>query len=145
VMMPGEDGLAACRRLTRKGAPPVVMLSALGDEPDRILGLEIGASHYLTKPCSPREILARIRSVLRRQRAQLAAGALPDPADPAPTERPVGAASPVQSHDLVGFAGWALNCRMRTLTAPDGMLVDLTDGEFAVLRAFVERPRRVLA
>ena len=65
VMMPGEDGLSACRRLARAGAPPVVMLSALGDEPDRILGLEIGASHYLSKPCSPREILATVRAALR--------------------------------------------------------------------------------
>ncbi len=122
VMMPGEDGLAACRRLTRKGAPPVVMLSALGDEPDRILGLEIGASHYLTKPCSPREILATVRAALR--------------------ERNGAAAETGRSY---GFLGWRVDFAAHELLDGDGMLVDLTDGEFAVLRAFVERPRRVLA
>ena len=122
VMMPGEDGLAACRRLSQKGGPPVVMLSALGDEPDRILGLEIGASHYLAKPCSPREILATVRAALR--------------------ERQVADAETGRSF---GFLGWRVDFAAHELLDADGMFVDLTDGEFAVLRAFVERPRRVLA
>ncbi len=144
MMMPGEDGLSVLRALTQTQDPPrVIMFSALSSEIDRVVALELGADDYVTKPSSPREILARIRSVLRRQRAQLANGAAPDPADPAPAERPVGAASPVQSHDLVGFAGWALNCRMRTLTAPDGTNVRLTDGEFQMLHLFVAQPQTI--
>lgn len=122
VMMPGEDGLAACRRLSQKGGPPVVMLSALGDEPDRILGLEIGASHYLAKPCSPREILATVRAALRERKV-----------------------ADVETGRSFGFLGWRVDFAAHELFDADGMFVDLTDGEFAVLRAFVERPRRVLA
>ena len=122
VMMPGEDGLSACRRLSGKGGPPVVMLSALGDEPDRILGLEIGASHYLSKPCSPREILATVRAALRERRV---------PED--------GEAR------VFAFLDWRVDFSAHELHDGDGTLIDLTDGEFAVLRAFVERPRRVLA
>jgi len=122
VMMPGEDGLAACRRLSQKNGPPVVMLSALGDEPDRILGLEIGASHYLAKPCSPREILATVRAALRERK-------VPD----------------AETGRAFGFLGWRADFAAHELLDADGMFVDLTDGEFAVLRAFVERPRRVLA
>jgi len=118
IMMPGEDGLSACRRLSQKGGPPIVLLSALGEEPDRILGLEIGASHYLTKPCSPREILATVRAALRQR-----------------TDADTRAS---RAFGRVDFAA-------HELFDADGMFVDLTDGEFAVLRAFVERPRRVLA
>jgi two-component system OmpR family response regulator len=122
IMMPGEDGLAACRRLSSKGGPPVVLLSALGDEPDRILGLEIGASHYLSKPCSPREILATVRAALRERRGH---------AD--------------LETQAFAFLDWRVDFTAHELLDGDGTLVDLTDGEFAVLRAFVERPRRVLA
>ncbi|MES2421762.1 MAG: response regulator [Pseudomonadota bacterium] len=122
IMMPGEDGLSVCRRLARAGAPPVVLLSALGDEPDRILGLEIGASHYLAKPCSPREILATVRAALRAREIQDAG----------------------ESRSFV-FLGWRVDFAAHELIDPEGTLIDLTDGEFAVLRAFVERPRRVLA
>ncbi|HXH16539.1 MAG TPA: response regulator [Sphingomonas sp.] len=122
IMMPGEDGLSVCRRLARAGAPPVVLLSALGDEPDRILGLEIGASHYLTKPCSPREILATVRAALRAREIEDAGGAR-----------------------AFRFLGWRVDFAAHELLDPEGTLIDLTDGEFAVLRAFVERPRRVLA
>src|SRR5690606_12467509 len=68
LMMPGEDGLSACKRLSGKGRPPIIMLSALGDDADRIVGLEIGADDYLAKPCNPRELVARARAVLRRAR-----------------------------------------------------------------------------
>jgi len=124
VMMPGEDGLSACRRLVQQGGPPVIILSALGDEQDRIVGLEIGADHYLPKPCSPREILAHVRALLRRS-----------------------AASDAQAEDRRGFAfeGWRMDLDSHELFDPDGVLVHLSDGEFAVLRAFVEHPRRVLA
>jgi two-component system OmpR family response regulator len=124
VMMPGEDGLSACRRLVQQGGPPVIILSALGDEQDRIVGLEIGADHYLPKPCSPREILAHVRALLRRS-----------------------AASDVQAEGRRGYAfeGWRMDLDSHELFDPDGVLVHLSDGEFAVLRAFVEHPRRVLA
>jgi len=122
VMMPGEDGLSACRRVARAGGPPIILLSALGDETDRILGLEIGASHYLTKPCSPREILATVRAALRQRDV-----------------------SRIAEQQAFLFAGWRIDFAAHELVDPEAVLVDLTDGEFAVLRAFVERPRRVLS
>jgi len=121
LMMPGEDGLSVCRRLVGKG-PPVVMLSAMGEDTDRIIGLELGADDYLAKPCNPRELLARIRAVLRRPREALA--------EPGPAFR---------------FAGWRLDLMRRELTRPDGQGVVLSAGEFALLRAFAEAPRRVLS
>lgn len=122
VMMPGEDGLSACRRIARPGGPEVIMLSALGEEQDRILGLEVGAGHYLPKPCSPREILATVRAALRKR----------------------GADAPSAS-DAYTFDGWKIDLGSHELFDPDGVLVGLTDGEFAVLRVFIERPRRVLS
>ena len=126
VMMPGEDGLTILRRLTARGRPPVIMLSAIGSDIDRIVGLEMGAEDYLSKPCNPRELLARIRTVLRRTRRS------------APTE---AASTPGKR---LSFAGWQVDMDARLLTDPDNVLVTLTDGEFRLLRAFVERPRRVL-
>ena len=120
LMMPGEDGLSVCRRLAGKG-PPVVMLSAMGEDTDRIVGLELGADDYLAKPCNPRELLARVRAVLRRPREETAA----------------------EGQALV-FAGWRLDLLRRELIRPDGALVSLSAGEFALLRAFAERPGRVL-
>ncbi|WP_448661937.1 response regulator [Sphingomonas sp. CJ20] len=124
IMMPGEDGLTACRRIAQPGGPQVILLSALGEEQDRILGLEVGAGHYLPKPCSPREILATVRAALRKRGA---------PAVAAP------------GNDAYVFEGWRIDLDSHELFDPDGVLVGLTDGEFAVLRVFVERPRRVLS
>jgi len=124
VMMPGEDGLSICRRLAQAGKPPIIIMSAMGGETDRIVGLEMGADGYLPKPCSPRELLAHVRSVLRRSQ------------QPAPES----AGNPM----LLGFAGWTIDLVSRELTDPDGVLINLSDGEFSLLRAFVERPRRVL-
>lgn len=124
VMMPGEDGLSACRRIARDDGPEIVLLSALGEEHDRILGLEVGAGHYLTKPCSPREILATVRAALRR--------------------RGGAAVSEGHQHQYV-FDGWRIDLASHELFDPEGVLVGLTDGEFAVLRVFIERPRRVLS
>ena len=124
VMMPGEDGLAVCRRLTSsESAPPIIMLSAMGEDTDRIVGLELGADDYLAKPCNPRELLARIRAVLRRaeQRGQA---------------NSIGAGCE--------FAGWRLDLVRRELRSPPGVVVNLSSGEFSLLRAFVERPQRVL-
>lgn len=122
VMMPGEDGLSACRRIARPGGPEIILLSALGEEQDRVLGLEVGAGHYLPKPCSPREILATVRAALRRR----------------------GAAEPAQPLQYL-FEGWRIDLGSHELFDPRGVLVGLTDGEFAVLRVFIERPRRVLS
>lgn len=123
VMMPGEDGLSACRRLARGDGPEVILLSALGEEQDRILGLEVGASHYLPKPCSPREILATVRAALRKRGG--------------PVTAPVS--------EVHAFDGWRIDLGSHELFDPNGVLVGLTDGEFAVLRVFIERPRRVLS
>lgn len=122
IMMPGESGIEACRRLTRSGGPPVVFLSALGEETDRIVGLETGASHYLPKPCSSREIVATVRAALR--------------------VRQVGTG---EGEQILRFAGWRMDLAAWELTDADGVLVRLTEGEFAILRLFAERPRRVLS
>jgi two-component system, OmpR family, response regulator len=126
VMLPGEDGLSACRRLAAANGPPVILLSALGADVDRIIGLEIGADDYLTKPCNPRELLAYVRSVLRRARRRNTKG------------------GPPRQGRLVEFSGWQLNLVSRALRRADGVLVNLSDGEFSLLRAFVERPGRIL-
>jgi len=127
VMMPGEDGLSAARRLASEAGPPVIMLSALGTDTDRIIGLEVGADDYLAKPCNPRELLARVRALLRRQ--------------PSSAE----GAAPAGSGTLYAFDGWRLDAARRELRDPAGTYINLSDGEFALLRAFVEHPQRVLS
>jgi two-component system OmpR family response regulator len=124
IMLPGEDGLAICRRIAGPDGPAIIMLSAMGEETDRIVGLELGADDYLPKPCSPRELLARIRAVLRRRQ------------EPRSAEGPLGAGC--------AFAGWRLDLVRRELRSPQGVVVNLSSGEFSLLRAFVERPQRVL-
>lgn len=136
VMMPKEDGLTALRSLG-DGAPPVIMLSAVGTDIDRIVGLEMGADDYLAKPCNPRELLARIRTVLRRN----------DPARAANDDRrEPPAAVPTASADVgnLQFAGWRMDLGLHLLFDPLNRLVSLSDGEFRLLRAFAEHPRRVL-
>jgi two-component system OmpR family response regulator len=124
VMLPGEDGLQICRRLASNDGPAVIMLSAMGEETDRIVGLELGADDYLPKPCNPRELLARVRAVLRRR------------GEPRPQEGDLGA--------QCEFAGWRLDLVRRELKSPDGVVVNLSGGEFSLLRALVDRPERVL-
>ncbi|WP_254601872.1 response regulator [Sphingomonas bacterium] len=131
VMMPREDGLTALRSLQGRDAPAVIMLSAVGSDVDRIVGLEMGAEDYLAKPCNPRELLARIRTVLRRREK----GGARSPAAPAAAE---------DVHDQRRFQGFRIDMDMRMLYDPDDRMVNLTDGEFRLLRAFVEHPRRVL-
>lgn len=129
VMMPGEDGLSVLRSLDRATAPPVIILSVIGTEVDRIVGLELGADDYLAKPAAPRELLARVRSVLRRTQG-----------GPAPAA--IGAAGAARAR--LRFAGWSLDPVGRELIDPDGVLVELSDGEYRLLIAFAEHPRRVL-
>ncbi|MHA1113685.1 MAG: response regulator [Alphaproteobacteria bacterium] len=133
LMLPGEDGLSLCRHLRAATDIPVIMLTALGEETDRIVGLEMGADDYLAKPFNPRELLARIKAVLRRARS------LP---------RTVGAAGAAGAAAEAGrtlvFAGWRLDMARRELRDSGGALVALTAGEYDLLAAFVEHPRRVL-
>jgi two-component system, OmpR family, response regulator len=119
LMMPGEDGLSVLRRLRGGGNPPVIMLSAMGADADRIIGLEVGADDYLAKPCNPRELLARIRAVLRR-----------------------GQETPVQPQRR--FGEWTLDLVARTVAAPGIETAALTDTEFRLLSAFLDRPQMVL-
>lgn len=123
VMMPGEDGLSLCRWLVARGGPPVILLTAMADETDRIVGLELGADDYLVKPFNPRELLARIRAVLRR--APLAA-------PPVPTGRR-------------RFAGWAHDATTQILVATDGSEVALTSNESRLLSVFLDHPQAVLS
>ena len=121
VMMPGEDGLAVCRRLSAQPGPAIIMLSALGEDADRIIGLELGADDYLPKPCNPRELLARVRAVLRRR----------------------GEMSGKPGVECQ-FVGWRMDLVRRELHSPSGVVVGLTSGEFMLLRALLERPMRIL-
>ncbi len=125
IMMPGEDGLSLCRRLRAANKIPVVLLTAISGETDRIVGLELGADDYICKPFNPRELLARIRAVLRRTL---------DAPGPGECARAV-------SYE---FEGWRLDALRRTLRNPEGALVELTAGEFDLLLAFAGHPQDVL-
>jgi two-component system OmpR family response regulator len=136
LMMPGEDGLSICRRIAEARRAPILILSAKGDDIDRIIGLEVGADDYLAKPFNPRELVARIRAVLRRGAAPLR-----DTAEtPAEPEANDGA-----PREIYRFAGWRLDVDARSLKRSDGATVPLSGGEFALLVAFTRRPRRVLS
>ncbi|MBB4266571.1 response regulator [Roseospira visakhapatnamensis] len=144
LMMPGEDGLSLCRSLRAEPATrdlPIVMLTAMGDETDRVVGLELGADDYVPKPFNPRELLARVRAVLRR--------AGPRPADPDPARGPAAPADSDPTDRLpeagrVRFDRWILDLGRRELEGPDGVGIALSTGEYSMLRAFVEHPGRVL-
>jgi two-component system OmpR family response regulator len=125
LMLPGEDGLALCRDLRARSDVPIIMLTARGDETDRIVGLELGADDYVAKPFSPRELLARIKSVLRRARS------LPENLKP-------------QEVACYRFAGWTLDVATRNLAAPDRIVIPLSGTEFRLLRIFLDHPNRVL-
>lgn len=126
LMMPGDDGLSLCRDLRAKNELPVIMLTAMGEETDRVIGLEMGADDYLTKPFNPRELLARIKAVLRRtnsmpqSRAQLDRGQL-------------------------RFDRWVLDTAQRELIGQDGVALPLSTAEFLLLSAFIQHPKMVLS
>jgi two-component system OmpR family response regulator len=128
VRLPGEDGMDIARKL-RAESPglPIVMLTGRKDEADRVMGLELGADDYLTKPFSPRELLARIRALLRRSRTQQSV------------------ADGLQKMRAYRFVGWELNVRLRRLTSPKSQVVPLTNAEFNLLAAFLAAPQRVLS
>ncbi|MEW9855112.1 response regulator [Novosphingobium sp. M1R2S20] len=123
IMMPGEDGLSLCRHLVESRDLPVILLTAKGEATDRIVGLEIGADDYVVKPFEPRELVARIRSVLRR------------------TSR---AAIPAAENEVFEFDGWRLDPLKRRLSDPEGAVVAISSAEFRLLLAFLEHPRQVL-
>ncbi|SKA37341.1 DNA-binding response regulator, OmpR family, contains REC and winged-helix (wHTH) domain [Consotaella salsifontis] len=122
LMLPGEDGLSICRRIRARDALPILMLTAKSDEIDRVIGLEMGADDYLVKPFGPRELLARVRAILRRGSG---------PTISAPTRR-------------YGFDRFIVDLDARELVREDGDAISLTTGEFDLLSCFVQRPRRVL-
>jgi two-component system OmpR family response regulator len=124
LMLPGEDGLSICRRLRQRGNLPILFLTAKGSDTDRIVGLEIGADDYLPKPFNPRELLARIRAILRR-------------AGRAGFDQP--------ARRRLGFAGFVVDVEARLVEREDGERVPLTSAEFDLLACFLERPRRVLS
>jgi len=123
IMMPGEDGLSLCRHIVETRQLPTIFLTARGEATDRIVGLEIGADDYVVKPFEPRELVARIRSVLRR-------------AARGPGER--------GDEEVFSFEGWTLDPLKRRLTDPEGALVAISSAEFRLLMAFLEHPRQVL-
>jgi two-component system, OmpR family, response regulator len=127
LRLAGEDGMQLARKLREDSAIPIIILTGKQDEADRIMGLELAADDYVTKPFNSRELLARIRAVLRRYQT----------------------ARELMPHDdklrAYRFAGWELNLRTRRLSAPDGTRIDLTNGEFNLLQAFCASPQRVLA
>jgi two-component system OmpR family response regulator len=123
LMLPGEDGLSICRRLRAKGSLPILMLTAKAEDVDRIVGLEIGADDYLPKPFNPRELLARIRAVLRR------------------AEGP----SLQQTARRFAFGTFVADLDARSVAGPSDAAVELTSAEFDLLACFLERPKRVLS
>lgn len=125
IVLPGTSGLDLCREIRQRSRLPIVILTAKGDETERIVALEIGADDYLTKPVNPRELLARIKAVLRRS------------GDSEPLTRGIT--------QRFGFGGWTLDISRRELLSPYGSIVDLTSGEHNLLVAFVRHPQRVLS
>jgi DNA-binding response OmpR family regulator len=127
LRLPSEDGMEIARRLREESDLPIIMLSGRKDEADRVMGLELGADDYLTKPFSPRELLARIRALLRRSRAHETV------------------ADGLTRTRAYRFEGWELNVRLRRLTTPEGETVALSNSEFNLLVAFLAAPQRVLS
>ncbi|MFN0316662.1 MAG: response regulator [Burkholderiales bacterium] len=126
VRLPGEDGMTIARTLREQSAVPIIMLTGRADEADRVMGLELGADDYLTKPFSSRELLARIRALLRRAQARATV------------------ADEISKLRAYRFGGWELNVRLRKLKSPDGRTIPLSNGEFSLLTAFLSAPRRIL-
>lgn len=126
LMMPGEDGLTLCRELRVKSRLPIIMLTAMGEETDRIIGLEMGADDYLAKPFNPRELLARIKAVMRRTQVEIQS--VPE----------------ALTRDL-RFDRWLLDINRRELVDEEGVGMSLSTAEFDLLKVFLERPQRVLS
>lgn len=127
LRLPGEDGLQLAQKLRERAPVPIVLLTGRAEEADRVMGLELGADDYVTKPFSPRELLARVRAVLRR------------------FQRPVEHPMRDEQRRAFRFAGWELNLRTRRLSTPDGRKLELSNNEFSLLAALCSAPQRVLS
>jgi len=125
LMLPGEDGLTLCRSLRAKSDIPILMLTARGESMDRVVGLEVGADDYIVKPFEPRELVARIQTILRRVKG--------------------GRESPKEQKNVISFNGWRLNCILRQLISPEELVIPLSNAEFRLLKVFIEHPCRVLS
>lgn len=128
LMLPGEDGLTLCKNLRSKSDIPILMLTARGETMDRIIGLEVGADDYIVKPFEPRELVARIQTILRRVKGSRGSSPQKDPAQ----------------EKMVSFMGWHLNYVLRQVISPIGLVVPLSNAEFRLLKVFIEHPCRVL-
>ncbi|MGE1093291.1 response regulator [Pseudomonas zeae] len=124
LMMPGESGLSLCQKVHTQLGIPIIMLTAMAELSDRIVGLELGADDYLTKPFAPQELLARVRALQRRASEQ---------------RHPVEPSRPV-----IGFAGWHLDITCRELRSPENVMIPLSGGEFDLLVVFLDHPQRIL-
>lgn len=124
LMLPGEDGLSLCRSLRAESDMPILMLTARGEAMDRVVGLELGADDYIVKPFEPRELVARIQTILRRTR---------------------GKREDHKEQNEVQFAGWRLNHAMRHLVSPEELVIPLSNAEFRLLTVFIEHPNRILS
>lgn len=124
VMLPGKNGIDLCREIRSRGDVPIIFISAKVDETDRVIGLELGADDYIPKPFGTRELIARVRAVLRR--------------------RPQESGSNDSSPERVQFAGWAVDMRRRAVFSPSGASIELTGAEFDLLASFIGSPQRVL-
>lgn len=129
VMMPGKDGVTLCREIRQDSQVPIIMLTAVSEDIDRIIGLEMGADDYISKPFNPRELLARMKAILRRSS----------------TERDESSSEVSSNQSIYEFAGWTFNKNQRTLFSPDQVEISLSSGEFTLLLAFLERPHQVLS
>lgn len=129
IMMPGDDGFSLCKQLRKDSNLPIIMLSAIGEETDRIIGLEVGADDYLPKPFNPRELVARIKAILRRSQ---------HPNDPEEEEK-------TNDTDILVFCDWVIDKSTRKLLDPKGIEIILSAGEYTLLAAFLDHPRRVLS
>src|SRR3954454_17063503 len=127
VMLPGRDGLSLCRELRAQSKLPIIMVTAVNEPADRIVGLELGADDYVAKPFEPRELLARVRAITRR------------------LERTPAANDQRSDKQVYSFSGWTLDLGRRTLRDPDGIIVTLTTAEFDLLAVFVAHPQRTLS
>ncbi|WP_420414342.1 response regulator [Roseibium sp.] len=125
IMLPGEDGISLCRRVRATSTLPIIIVSARTEDIDRVIGLEVGADDYMTKPFNPRELIARVRALLRRVE--------------------MGQATPAAAPKTLRFEGWEIDCNTRSLTNPQKAMVSLTPGEFNLLQVMVERSGHVLS
>ncbi|MCU0070479.1 response regulator [Pseudomonas koreensis] len=125
VMLPGESGLSLCQKIRAQTGIPIIMLTAMAELSDRIVGLELGADDYLTKPFAPQELLARVRALQRRAGQQNSSGG-------------------EHSRPILTFAGWHLDITCRELRSPDGVMIPMSGGEFDLLVVFLEHPQRIL-